>query len=228
MTILSPAHASYGILRRAVQAGALAVAAALALAGPAAAKPLRLVAFGDSLTAGYGLPPGQAFPDVLARALKARGWDVEVVNAGVSGDTAADGLARFDWSVPDNANAIIVELGANDMLRGLDPAAAEVSLSHILDKARAGHMAILLAGMRAAPNYGEDYKLRFEAIYSDLAQKFDVTLYPFFLEGVAGNRPLQLGDGLHPNRAGVEHIVEAILPSVETVLKQAKPAQAKP
>ena len=202
----------------AVQAGALALAAALAFAAPAAAKPLKLVALGDSLTAGYGLPPGQAFPDVLARALKAKGWDVEVVNAGVSGDTAADGLARFDWSVPEDANAIIVELGANDMLRGADPAATEVTLSHILAKARDAHMAILLAGMRAAPNYGVDYQRRFDAIYPALAEKFGVTLYPFFLEGVAGDQALQLSDGLHPNRAGVERIVEGILPSVEAVL----------
>jgi acyl-CoA thioesterase-1 len=200
----------------------MALAAAIVLAGPAAAKPLKLVALGDSLTAGYGLPAGQAFPDVLARALKAKGWDVEVVNAGVSGDTAADGLARFDWSVPEDANAIIVELGANDMLRGADPAATEVTLSHILAKARDAHLATLFAGMVAAPNYGADYKRRFDAIYPELAQRFGVTLYPFFLEGVAGNRPLQLSDGLHPSREGVERIVAGILPSVEAVLAQAK------
>jgi len=200
----------------------MALAAAIVLAGPAAAKPLKLVALGDSLTAGYGQPAGQAFPDVLARALKAKGWDVEVVNAGVSGDTAADGLARFDWSVPEDANAIIVELGANDMLRGADPAATEVTLSHILAKARDAHLATLFAGMVAAPNYGADYKRRFDAIYPELAQRFGVTLYPFFLEGVAGNRPLQLSDGLHPSREGVERIVAGVLPSVEAVLAQAK------
>jgi acyl-CoA thioesterase-1 len=196
--------------------------AALMLAGPATAKPLKLVALGDSLTAGYGLPPGEAFPDVLGRALKAKGWDVEVVNAGVSGDTAADGLARFDWSVPAGADALIVELGANDMLRGADTAATEVTLSHILAKARDAHLATLLAGMVAAPNYGEDYKHRFDAIYPDLARKFGLTLYPFFLEGVVGHPDLQLSDGLHPNRQGVERIVEGILPSVETVLGQVK------
>jgi len=222
MTILSPAHASYGILRRAVQAAALALAATLACAAPAAAKPLKLVALGDSLTAGYGLPAGQAFPDVLTRALKAKGWDVEVVNAGVSGDTAADGLARYDWSVPDGADAIIVELGANDMLRGADPAPTKVTLSQILAKTRDTHLATLLAGMLAAPNLGEDYKRRFDAIYPELAQKFGVTLYPFFLEGVAGAPSLQLADGLHPNRAGVERIVQGILPTVEAVLAQVK------
>ena len=222
MTVLSPADASYGILRAVVQAAALALVAALLVAAPAAAKPLKLAALGDSLTAGYGLPPGQAFPDVLGRALKAKGWDVELVNAGVSGDTAADGLARYDWSVPEDANAIIVELGANDMLRGADPAATGITLAHILAKARDAHLAVLLAGMVAAPNYGADYKRRFDAIYPELAQKYGVTLYPFFLDGVAGNRPLQLEDGLHPNRAGVERIVEGILPSVEAVLAQAK------
>jgi acyl-CoA thioesterase I len=208
------------MFRRPVQLGALAIVFALVLTAPALARPLRLVALGDSLTAGYGLPAGQGFPDVLARALKAKGWDVEVVNAGVSGDTAADGLARFDWSVPAEADALIVELGANDMLRGADPAATEVTLDHILAKAKDAHMATLLAGMVAAPNYGEDYKHRFDAIYPDLAKKFGVTLYPFFLEGVAGHPDLQLSDGLHPNRQGVERIVAGILPSVETVLGQ--------
>jgi acyl-CoA thioesterase I len=222
MRVPSSADASYGIFRRAVQLAALAIALAVGLAGSALARPLRLAALGDSLTAGYGLPPGQAFPDVLARALKAKGWDVEVVNAGVSGDTAADGLARFDWSVPAGADALIVELGANDMLRGADPAATEITLDHILAKAKDAHMATLLAGMVAAPNYGQDYKHRFDAIYPALAARFGVTLYPFFLEGVAGHPDLQLNDGLHPNRQGVERIVEGILPSVETVLGQIK------
>ena len=210
------------MFRRPVQLGALAIVLALALTAPALARSLRLVALGDSLTAGYGLPAGQGFPDVLARALKAKGWDVEVVNAGVSGDTAADGLARFDWSVPAGADALIVELGANDMLRGADPAATEVTLDHILAKAKDAHLATLLAGMVAAPNYGEDYKHRFDAIYPALAKKFAVTLYPFFLEGVAGHPDLQLNDGLHPNRQGVERIVDGMLPSVETVLGTVK------
>jgi acyl-CoA thioesterase-1 len=222
MTCVPPADASYGVFRLSVQAAALALAAALAFAAPAAAKPLKLVALGDSLTAGYELPSGQGFTDVLARELKAKGLDVDVVDAGVSGDTAADGLARFDWSVPEDADAIIIELGANDMLRGGDVAATEVTLSHVLSKARDAHLAILLAGMRAAPNYGEDYQRRFDAIYPALAAKFGVTLYPFFLDGVAGVRSLQLADGLHPNRAGVERIVEGILPSVVAVLGQVK------
>ncbi|MGD0639441.1 MAG: arylesterase [Roseiarcus sp.] len=184
---------------------------------------LHVVALGDSLTAGYGLPPGEAFPDVLQRALKAHGWDVEVANAGVSGETAADGLARYDWSVPAGTDALIVELGANDMLRGMDPTAAEAALAQILDKARAAHVATLLAGMRAPANLGPDYQKRFDAIYPDLAKNYGVALYPFFLDGVAGDPTLNQKDGLHPTRAGMEKIVAAILPSVEGVLAEVKP-----
>ncbi|MGO4872031.1 MAG: arylesterase [Roseiarcus sp.] len=221
---LRPENASYGHLRIRVQALALALAAALSLAAaPAEARLLHIVALGDSLTAGYGLPPGEAFPDALARALKARGWDVEVANAGVSGDTAADGLARFDWSVPAGADALIVELGANDMLRGMDPSAAETALALILEKARAAHIATLLTGMRAPPNLGPDYQRRFDAIYPDLAKNYGVPLYPFFLGGVAGDPKLNQSDGLHPTREGVEKIVAAILPSVEGVLAEVKP-----
>ena len=222
--VLRLENASYGHLRVRVQVFVLALAAALGLAAtPAEARPLRVVALGDSLTAGYGLPPGKAFPDALQRALKGRGWDVEVANAGVSGDTAADGLARYDWSVPAGADALIVELGANDMLRGLDPAAAEAALGQILEKARAAHIATLLAGMRAAPNLGPDYQRRFDAIYPDLAKTYGVALYPFFLDGAIGDPKLVQGDGLHPTREGVEKIVAAILPSVEGVLAEIKP-----
>ncbi len=217
-------NASYGHSRIRVQLFALALLAGLgAGAAPAEARPLRVVALGDSLTAGYGLPPGEAFPDALARALKARGWDVEVANAGVSGETAADGLARYDWSVPQGADVLIVELGANDMLRGQDPGAAEAALAQILEKARAAHLAILLTGMRAAPNLGADYQRRFDAIYPDLARNYGVALYPFFLDGVAGDPKLNQKDGLHPTREGVERIVVAILPAVESVLAQVKP-----
>jgi acyl-CoA thioesterase I len=227
--VLRPENASYGHFRRRVQFVALPalvlsfIAALLLAAAPAQARLLRVVALGDSLTAGYGLPPGQAFPDILQRALKEKGWDVEVVNAGVSGETAADGLARYDWSVPQGVDALIVELGANDMLRGLDPAATEASLARILEKARAAHLAILLTGMRAAPNLGPDYQKRFDAIYPDLAQRFGVALYPFFLEAVAADPKLNQQDGLHPTREGVQRIVAAILPSVETVLAGVRP-----
>ena len=207
-------------MRRLVQA--LAFAAVLATAShAAAARTLRLVALGDSLTAGLGLAPGKAFPDRLEAALRAKGWDVKVINAGVSGDTAADGLARYEWAVPPDADALIIELGANDMLRGLKPEATKATLAAILDRARAAHLPTLLAGMRAAPNLGPEYASQFSAIYPALAKAYDVPLYPFFLDGVAGDPKLNQPDGLHPTADGVEVIVERILPSVEALLKQA-------
>jgi acyl-CoA thioesterase I len=207
-------------LRRLVQA--LAFAAVLATAShAAAARTLRLVTLGDSLTAGLGLAPGKAFPDRLEAALRAKGWDVKVINAGVSGDTAADGLARYEWAVPPDADALIIELGANDMLRGLKPEATKATLAAILDKARAAHLPTLLAGMRAAPNLGPEYAGQFSAIYPALAKAYDVPLYPFFLDGVAGDPKLNQPDGLHPTADGVEVIVQKILPSVEALMKQA-------
>ncbi len=199
------------------------VIAALAAAGPAAAKTLRLVVLGDSLTAGLGLPSGKAFPDRLQAALRAKGFDVDVLNAGVSGDTAADGLARYDWAVPADANALIVELGANDMLRGLPPEATKATLATILDKARAQHLPTLIAGMRAAPNLGAEYDRGFDAIYPDLAKAYGDALYPFFLDGVAGDPKLNQPDGLHPTASGVEIIVGRILPAVEELLRKASP-----
>jgi acyl-CoA thioesterase I len=188
----------------------------------AIARPLLIVALGDSLTAGLGLPAAESFPAVLERALRAKGYEVEVANAGVSGDTAADGLARFDWAVPDNADAAIVELGANDMLRGLDPAATEKSLAEILGKLKARHVATLLAGMRAAPNMGADYQARFDAIYSDLAKQYGASLYPFFLDGVAADPKLNQKDGMHPTKEGVLVIVAKILPAVESLIGEVK------
>ena len=186
------------------------------------ARTLKIVALGDSLTAGYGLPQSQGFPEALSRALKAKGWDVEVVYAGVSGETAVDGLARYEWSVPAGTDALIVELGANDMLRGLPPQQTKDALAAILDRATKAHVATLLAGMRAAPNLGEDYRKAFDAIYPDLSAKFGVALYPFFLEGVAGDPKLNQKDGLHPTKEGVDKVVEAILPSVEALLNKIK------
>jgi len=213
----------YGHCLASVQSLTLALIFVLALvAAPAQARTLHLVALGDSLTAGLGLPPGQAFPEVLEKALRAKGYDVEVANAGVSGDTAEDGLARYDWSVPDGTDALIVELGANDMLRGLDPAGARAALATILLRAAAAHIPTLLAGMRAAPNLGAEYGARFDAIYPDLARQFGVALYPFFLDGVAADPKLNQKDGLHPTREGVERIVAAMLPAVEALLKGAK------
>jgi acyl-CoA thioesterase I len=205
-------------LRLLVQA--LMFAAILATASHAAARTLRLVALGDSLTAGYGLAPGKAFPDRLEAALRAKGWDVKVINAGVSGDTAAGALARYDWAVPKDADALIVELGGNDMLRGMKPEVTKAALAAILDKARAAHLPVLLAGMRAAPNLGGEYAAQFSPIYPALAKQYDVLLYPFFLDGVAGDPKLDQPDGLHPNAQGVEIIVQTILPSVEALLKQ--------
>ena len=184
------------------------------------ARTLKLVALGDSLTAGYGVPPGKAFPEVLEKALRAKGHDVEVINAGVSGETAEDGLARYDWSVPEGTDALIVELGANDMLRGMPPAGAKAALSEILTKAKAAKVATLLTGMLAAPNLGAAYQKSFDAIYPDLARQFGVDLYPFFLESVAGDPKLNQKDGLHPTKEGVEKIVAAILPSVEKLLSE--------
>ncbi len=211
---------SYGHWRLLVQA--LAFAAALATAPHAAARTLRLVVLGDSLTAGLGLPPGQAFPDRLQAALRAKGWDVEVLNAGVSGDTAGDGLARYDWAVPADADALIVELGANDMLRGLEPEATRAALSAILDKAQAAHLPTLVAGMRAAPNLGVEYGREFSAIYPAVSKAHHALLYPFFLDGVAGDPKLNQADGMHPTADGVEAIVERIAPSVEEILKEVK------
>ena len=211
---------SYGHWLLLVQAVAFAVV--LAAASPVAARTIRLVVLGDSLTAGLGLPPGKAFPDRLQAALRARGLDVDVLNAGVSGDTAADGLARYDWAVPANADALIVELGANDMLRGLEPVATKKALSAILDKAHAARLPTLIAGMRAAPNLGAEYDRAFDAIYPALAKDHDVALYPFFLDGVAGDPKLNQADGMHPTAEGVGVIVERIAPSVEEILKQVK------
>ncbi|WP_244641739.1 arylesterase [Chelatococcus reniformis] len=185
--------------------------------GPGSA-PLRVVALGDSLTAGFGLPQPDAFPAVLQKALAAKGHNVTIANAGVSGDTTSGGLARLDWSVPDGTQAVILELGANDMLRGIDPAVPRTALEGIIAKLKERGIPVLLTGMRAAPNLGGPYAAQFEGIYTDLAKRYQLMLYPFFLDGVAGDRELLLPDGLHPNAAGVRTIVERILPTVERFL----------
>lgn len=186
-------------------------------------RTLKLVAFGDSLTAGYMLPESAAFPTVLQAALKAKGHRVEIANAGVSGDTASGGLERVEWSVPDGTDGVILELGANDMLRGLDPDVTRKALDAIVAKLKARGIPVMLAGMYAGRNLGAEYQKRFEAIYTDLAAKYDLVLYPFFLDGVAGAAPrLALPDGLHPSAEGVKVIVERILPSVETFLGRLK------
>jgi acyl-CoA thioesterase-1 len=199
-------------------AAALAVLAAPASAPLAQGQPLRLVVLGDSLTAGYGLPQEAAFPAVLERALKAKGYRVEITNAGVSGDTSSGGLDRLDWSVPDGTDGVIVELGANDMLRGLDPAVPRRAIGAIVERLKARNIPVMLAGMYASRNLGPDYVQKFDSLYQDIAKRHDLVLYPFFLDGVAGERSLNLPDGLHPTAKGVEIIVGRILPTVESFI----------
>jgi len=199
-------------------AAALAAMIAPASAPLAQGKTIRLVALGDSLTAGYGLPQEAAFPSVLERALKARGYKVEIANAGVSGDTASGGLDRLDWSVPEGTDGVILELGANDMLRGLDPAIPRKALDTIVERLKARGIPVLLAGMYASRNLGPDYVQKFDSLYPDIAKKHGLMLYPFFLDGVAGDRSLNLPDGMHPTAKGVEIIVERILPTVEAFI----------
>lgn len=185
-----------------------------------APKALRIVALGDSLTAGYNLPASAAFPVVLERELRKNGHSVSIENAGVSGDTASGGRDRLDWSVPDGTGLVIVELGANDALRGLDPKITEAALDDILARLKARGIDALLAGMVAPPNYGADYAQAFNGIYRRLAEKHRVPLYPFFLDGVAGNARLNMADGIHPTAAGVEEIVRRILPLVESEVRR--------
>jgi acyl-CoA thioesterase-1 len=189
-----------------------------AAAAHAVDRPVRIVVLGDSLSAGFGLAAPDALPAKLERALKAKGYNVTIENAGVSGDTAAGGLARVDWSVADATDAVILELGANDALRGIDPKVARAALTEILTRLQARKIAVLLCGMVAPPNYGADYSAKFNAIYPDLAKTFSVPLYPFFLEGVATDAKLNQADGLHPTAEGVDMIVKNILPTVEAFL----------
>ena len=219
--VLRAGPPTYGHCRLLVQFLAFAAGLLAALAAPASARALRLVVLGDSLTAGFGVPPGKAFPDQLEAALRARGWRVDVVNAGVSGDTTGDGLARYEWAVPADADALIVELGANDMLRGLPPDETRQALMAIIEKAKAKRLPTLIAGMRAAPNLGAEYDRAFDAIYPALAEAEGAILYPFFLEGVAGDATLNQPDGLHPTVAGVAVVTNRILPYVEDLLRRA-------
>lgn len=197
------------------------VAAGLALSsgiGAALAEPVRIVAFGDSLMAGYQLNPGESFPERLEEALKARGHDVVIANAGVSGDTTSAGLARLDWSVPDDTQLVILGLGANDMLRGVDPGVTENNLTGMLERLDARDIDVMLMGMLAAPNLGASFGERFNGIYPDLASQFDVELYPFFLDGVTTVSGMTLDDRMHPSAAGVDRMVEGVLPMVEAYI----------
>jgi acyl-CoA thioesterase-1 len=184
----------------------------------AMARTAQILAFGDSLTAGFGLPPGEGFPEQLQARLRADGVDAHVVNAGVSGDTTAGGLARLDWSLADKPDLVILELGANDMLRGVPPETVRANLDKMIAKIKASGAKLLLAGMEASPNWGESYKKEFDRIYPELARTHDVALYPFFLEGVAMKPDLNQPDGLHPNARGVAAVVERLAPRVAELL----------
>lgn len=205
-------------------AALLAALLHLGMAAPNAmsAEPLKILALGDSLTSGYGLPPGEGFTDQLGQALKDQGVAVRVINGGVAGDTSADGLARLDWSLADDPDLVIVELGGNDALRALDPKSTEANLDKILTKLQQQHRAILLTGMLAPPNLGEDYAGRFNPIFPALAKQHEVTFYPFFLDGVAGNPSLVQPDGIHPTAQGVAIIVQRILPSLHEAIDAAR------
>jgi acyl-CoA thioesterase-1 len=184
----------------------------------AGTRPIKMVVLGDSLSAGLGLQASAAFPERLQKALKDNGIEVDMTNAGVSGDTSSGGRDRLDWSVPEGTEAVILELGANDALRGIDPKLTRAALSDILTRLKARKIAVLLCGMVAPPNYGSDYSARFNAIYPDLAKAFGVPLYPFFLDGVAADARLNQADGMHPTPEGVDVIVKNILPSVEALV----------
>jgi acyl-CoA thioesterase I len=203
--------------RRAMLLGA-ALLLLLTGIGPAAARVPEILAFGDSLTAGMGLPPEAAFPARLEARLHAEGVGWHVVNAGVSGDTTAGGLARLDSALADKPEIVILELGANDMMRAIEPSVVRANLDRMIEKIQASGAKLLLMGMRASPNWGEDYQHQFDRIYPELARAHGVTLYPFFLEGVAMDPKLNQPDGLHPNKAGVAALVDRIAPVVARLI----------
>ena len=204
------------------RAAVVALLALLCAPSASAADPLRIVAFGDSLMAGYGLARADAFPVKLEAALRAKGHDVRIANAGVSGDTASGGLARLDWSVPSGTDAVILELGANDALRGVDPAVTRKSLDTIIRRLKERRIEILLAGMQAPPNLGAKYAGDFDRIFPELARTHDLPLYPFFLDGVATEAKLNQRDGVHPTTEGIDRIVVRILPAVEQLIARVR------
>jgi len=221
---------SYGTFFTAVEwltrtfAGPAIVATSVLFAASAPAQsssdgPVKLVVLGDSLSAGLGLPAADAFPARLEKSLRDNGLNVVIGNAGVSGDTTSGGLDRLGWSVPEDTAGVILELGANDALRGTDPKVTRAALDDIIERLKARHIAVLLCGMLAPPNYGTDYAAQFNTIYPDLAKKYDVPLYPFFLDGVAADSNLNQADGMHPTAEGVATIVKNILPAVEPFVR---------
>jgi acyl-CoA thioesterase-1 len=218
--MLARRFALAAVLFGGVVPGVLSCGFSWGLVSPAAGAegPVRIVVLGDSLTAGFGLPAAAAFPVKLEKALTAKGLAVEIGNAGVSGDTMTGGLARLDWSVPEGTQAVILELGANDMLRGLDPQVTRKALQDILSRLHERHIEVLLCGMLAAANLGADYVQAFNGIFPDLAASGHLLFYPFFLAGVLGDPQLVQRDGLHPTAAGVDAIVAGILPEVEELV----------
>jgi acyl-CoA thioesterase-1 len=211
-------------MKRRVSLMALVVAILLCAVAPpkseAKEQETVIVALGDSLTAGLGLPQSESFPAKLEAALKAQGRNVTVANAGVSGDTVSAALDRLDWALPPNTSAVIVELGGNDALQGLPPAEIEASLAKIIERVKAKGLPVLIAGMESPRNMGKDYVDQFHAIYPDLAERYGALLYPFFLDGVALDPGLMQEDGIHPNAKGVDRIVQSILPKVDELLTQ--------
>jgi acyl-CoA thioesterase-1 len=197
----------------------LAITAIVIMPAISRAEPVSLVGFGDSLMAGYQLPAEDAFPARLEKALREKGHDVTISNAGVSGDTTSGGLARIDWSVPDGTKGVILELGANDALRGIAPEESRKNLVAMIEKLQSRGIKVLLAGMIAPPNMGADYAARFNPIYSELAKTYGLELYPFFLDGVVEDAKLKIEDAMHPNGDGVGVMVERFLPSAERFLQ---------
>ena len=200
----------------------LALGVATAPRPVSAADAVTLVGFGDSLMAAYNLQASEGFPARLEAALRERGHDVTIIDAGVSGDTTSGGLARLDWSIPDGVDGVILELGANDALRGLPPEKTRENLEAMIARLKQRGIAVLLAGMLAPPNMGAGYETAFNAIYPELAAKYDVPLYPFFLDGVTGNPDMLLSDGMHPNTSGINTMVEKFVPVAEEFLAEIK------
>jgi acyl-CoA thioesterase-1 len=190
--------------------------------GASAQPPVKIVAFGDSLTAGHGLLQRDSYPSKLEAVLRARGYNVTIANAGVSGDTTAQALSRLDWSVPQGTQAVILEFGANDMFRGVPPATIKHNLEAMIQKLKSRHIEVMLAGMYATRNLGKEYYTAFDAIYRDLAHKYGLVLMPFFLEGVVGVQRLNQPDGIHPTAAGIDIIVRKSLPSVEALIQRVR------
>lgn len=196
--------------------------AMLARPGGLKAQDLSIVAFGDSLMAGYELSAGDAYPAKLEAALERQGIAVTITNGAVSGDTSADGLSRLDWTIPDGTDAVLLELGANDALRGLSPADTRRNLDAMIARLKERKIAVMLFGMLAPPNMGTDFSTAFNAIYPDLAKAHDVPLYPFFLDAIVTESSLKLADGMHPNPKGVDRMVEQTLPAVKTFISTLK------